>query len=223
MTTAPLILALFLGFTSAHTITGWTSPKDAETGIRHNILDIPDIADVNWFAEFDLGYQTHYTGHAPDTLALGVQGESYGINFYSYALLDIEGTFLNYYSKSSRMYFEPLMIAPFTQTIYWTKPESGMGTHLFLAGSRTVRLGEYATIITENTQIGKKSIHQIVEKHERPIWSHEEMFYEDDFKNKYVDPYSSGNLFFKISPDFYFRMIKTPLFGYHEWYNIQLF
>lgn len=118
-----LVLALFLGLTTANTITGWTSPSDAAAGDRYTIAN-NDYMTMTSFTEFDMGYSSHYLGHAPDQLATGYQGESYGVNLYSYYLVNVDTEIYGYYKHNLRSYIEPIMVAPYTQTVYWSRAEA---------------------------------------------------------------------------------------------------
>jgi hypothetical protein len=141
-----LVVALILGVTAATSITGFTKPDKAASGSRYNWID-QDYATFEGFFEFDFGYSTHYEGHAPDELATGYQGESYGIDFYSYFLANFDFSLIKNYENNMRFFFEPLMIAPYTQTVLWSRVEANTGIHLILAGSRTVRFMDFFTIV----------------------------------------------------------------------------
>lgn len=73
-----VLLAAFLGITSASRIIGWTYP---ETGFK-NIVD-QDYFKLRGIGEIDVGYNTIYKGDFDDTV--GVQTETYGLALYSYA------------------------------------------------------------------------------------------------------------------------------------------
>eukprot|EP00347_Sterkiella_histriomuscorum_P012819 403367108 len=219
-----LILALFLGLAASSKITGWTGPSDAADGGRYNIINSPDWLTFSLFYEVDIGYQTHYTGHAPDQLATGIQGESYGINAYSYLLLQTETTsFKNHAMETQKMYIEPIMVAPYTQTIYWTRPEAQIGNHFFLAGTREVRIGNYATFVEENVKIGKQSLYQVIANQDSPLLEESEIYYELDSQNKFMDPYQSGNLIDQISSDTFTNLQSKSWYGLQDYYNMQLY
>ena len=208
-----LVLALFLGIASASTITGWTYPANAApaNNDRFTVID-QDWATINGYFEFDFGWSTHYKGEAPGTTVADVQAESYGVNLYSYALLNMDMEFAMDYENNMRFYFEPFMVAPYTQTVAWMRPESGE-FHVYAVGTREIRALNYATIVDENTKVGKTSLYQTITNGDDAYFNMDGMYYEEDFKNMYMDPYWSGNLLEDFVSNTYTDLVNNEIFG----------
>ena len=156
--TKAIVLALFLGLAAASTITGWTGPEDAANGDRYVFLN-ENWGKASAFYEVDFGWSTHYKGSRPGEMVADIQAESYGVNIYSNILFNLDIEAASMYHNNMKFNFEPIMIAPYTQTIAWQRFESGE-FHTFLAGSRTIRAADFYTIVTENTEVGKVSLYQ---------------------------------------------------------------
>lgn len=211
-----LTLALLLGVATANSITGWTYPEMANMNERFMIID-HEQAMIKGYFEFDFGWSTHYMGMAPemmpmDPMMMDMQSESYGVNLYSYALLNLDSEFLMYYMNNLQFYFEPFMVAPYTQTIAWKRPESGE-FHMYLMGSREIRALDYMTMVTENTKIGKSSLYQTLMMDGDMMFDMSDMMYEMDFENKYMDPYWMGNVLEMVAMDTYTDLMDMGVLG----------
>lgn len=147
------VLALFLGVSSATQILGWTFPKE---GMK-DILNY-DFFKLRGVGEIDVGYGTVYKGVFDDTV--GAQYEQYGVKLYSYLQTTWDMEVAKNYQWHGKFEFQPVYIEPYTQVLYWTRPEGSMGEfHVYAKGTRTIKMLDYTTTITENSKTTQKSVH----------------------------------------------------------------
>lgn len=212
------VLALLLGLATSSTITGWTGPENAAAGDRYVFLD-EMWGQAKAFYEVDFGWSTHYKGTRPGETVANIQAESYGVNLYSDILFNLDITAAGMYHNNLRFYLEPFMVAPYTQTIAWQRFESGE-FHTFLAGSRTIRLANFFTVVTENTEVGKTSLYQALFNDGDYVFNQDQMFKYEDFQNKYIDPYWSKNLLEALTPELFQDLTDNKILGDVNYYNV---
>ena len=75
--------------------------------------------------------------------------------------------------------------------------------NVYASASRTIKMLDYSTRIIENAKVAQKSVHQIADNGDTAYPEESDMVYDIDNKHKYYDPYYTGNVIFKLSPDTY--------------------
>eukprot|EP00347_Sterkiella_histriomuscorum_P014240 403361638 len=211
------VLAAFLGLATADSITGWTYPSSGMGSLVNS-----DYFKMNYVGEVDFGYGTYYHSDMDETA--GVQRERYGAHLYSYAQGTVDMEVANNYKWNGKFEFEPVYVAPYTQQIMWSRPEGPIGHFTAIVSAyRIVNMLDYKTQITQNGKVLKKSLYQALFNSAELAPSSSDVSYDADQKNKYNDPYYTGNLIEKISASKFTDLQTSSWFGEQEYYSKQFF
>ena len=215
-----LVLAAFLGYATCGMFDFWTTGTPTSMGY---MADQRDFVNNEWlkvshFAEFDAGYGTLYQGK--DTQGASMQrSEAYGVHLYSYGRESVQTMMGKYYTMNVDMQFEPVYVAPYVQSIAWTRPTEGFT--FTVVGSRYADAFAYQHWATENMQVFEHSIVDFIQNQADLLPTSSEMMANQEYEHDWSDAKFTGNLLAKLSASTY-ADLQNNLLGYHEYFNKQI-
>ncbi|CDW80232.1 UNKNOWN [Stylonychia lemnae] len=207
--TKALILALFLGLSSAAYDQGWFYPnKDASfDNIFYN-----NYAGLAYKLQADVGYGTHYATSQPGSQKV----ETYGLHAYAFGQVHTMWHIANVYHSTFQFTFMPLYFEPYTQSIKWERPEkSGNDFHFYVKGEKFIRPLQFVTYVYENMETFERSVVDYVED-ESDTYSlfPKEIVYDKDYEIKQEDPYWKYDLASKLKLGDFVTKFNKP---YYDW------
>ena len=148
-----------------------------------------------------------------------VRDESYGVHLYSYGRESVQSMIGKYYNMNMDIQFEPVYVAPYVQTISWTRPTEGFT--FGVSGARFADAFAYYTKANENMQVFEHSLVDFIQNEADLLPTSSEMMANQEYEHNWSDARFSGNLLSKLSATTY-ADLQNNLLGYHEYYNKQI-
>lgn len=200
-------IAALLGFAASKSVSAWTKGDNLVNN---------EWLTVDYSLEADFGYGTFYEGHAPKEGIYPANAETYGVQIYSEATAKVEATILKHRKLTAEFTLVPINIVPFQETVVYERFEDEIGNaHVFHEAGRDIRALDYTLTINTNVKTARVSIWDYIDdKRDKITPQDEDWTYNEDYKNKYNDPYYSGNILEDLE-----KVPTGSWYGYHTYYD----
>ena len=208
-----------LGVSCAYSTGDWWSFNNPTTsGFRYpQAAGLKTLLDkwgmlVQHSAQFDLGVGTLYMGE--DSNNADTQMYSYGVHLWSFATHHSEISYDNWYYMDNEVTFEPLYVAPYIQSVEWTRPLDGQSIDLTVSGSREVRTCEQTMDKIENVSVWEQSL---ITDFALPEVA--DFMPQNNFEHDWEDGRFSMNLAQKVLPKVYDQLVSKKIVGAYDYYT----
>lgn len=201
------VLAALLGFAYS---SGW------EEG--DNLLD-NEWFTVDWMANIDAGYGTHWYIMPAEEGSNPYETEKYGAHLYTTASLTLVGTLFKARQHAIEFEVVPLWFAPYEQEIMYSRVQddaTGNNFYMQAAGTRTLKMLDYTTTYTRNTKTVKVSIVDYLEDDRSEIMAQDaDWSFNPDYEEEWEDSYWTGNFLNDLDSD----IVAESWYGSQDYYR----
>lgn len=114
---------------------------------------------------------------------------------------------------------EPVYVAPYIQTVSWTRPIESQSFTFLLSGDRYADILSFNTYNGENTDVFEQSLYDVVKNGDSIMPEASDFVANNEYLHEWNDTKLSGNLIQKISSDFYSTLSQKVLGSqnYYMW------
>lgn len=190
------VLAALLGLSTAASVAEWSYPS---SGSSKSLIAKDNLIRIDYLAEFDFGYGTHYSSTAPVDDADDTRSETYGVHAYSTATLTVDVELFDIRECELVAEFVPAYFAPYEHTIEYTCPESlNSDFTMVMTGSRDLVLTDFTLDVTENMKTLKVSLYDTLFNSGNLLPEAADWSYNTDYEEEFYNPYAAFNLLIDV-------------------------